>query len=92
MDIPLDEVMSFDVARQSPDLREFDLREYFFRPVYHPRDYVENYLFYESGETHEDVVRVERIMGTTHERYCGRSWLVMLMSLNRHRSDDDVER
>ena len=39
-----------------------------------------------------NVVRVERIMGTTHERYCGRSWLVMLMSLNRHPSDDDVER
>lgn len=90
--VPLEDVQSFDVARKSPNLKGFDLQESFFETVYHPKDYVENYLFYESGETHEDVVRVERIMGTTHERYCGRSWLVMLMSLNRHRSDDDVER
>ena len=92
MDIPLDEVMSFDVARQSPDLREFDLREYFFRPVYHPRDYVENYHYYVRGELHEEVVCVKKIMGTTHDSSHGKNWLEMLMTLKRHRSDHDVGR
>ena len=90
--IPFEDVQSFDVARKSPHLKGFELQERFFDTVYHPKDYVENYPFYESGETHEDVVRVERIMGTTHERYYGKNWLAMLMSLNRHQSDDDVER
>lgn len=92
MDIPLDEVMSFDVARQSPDLREFDLREYFFRPVYHPRDYFENYHYYMRGELHEEVVCVKKIMGTTHDSYHGKNWLEMLMTLKRHRSDHDEGR
>lgn len=90
--IPFEDVQSFDVARNSPHLRGFDLRERFFDTVYHPKDYVENYPFYVRGKTYEDVVRVEKIMGTTHESYYGKNWLAMLMSLNRHRSDVDVER
>lgn len=89
--IPFEDVQSFDVARKSPHLKGFELQERFFDTVYHPKDYVENYPFYVRGETYEGVVRVEKIMGTTHERYYGKNWLVMLMSLNRHRSDVDVE-
>lgn len=90
--IPFGDVQSFDVAKKSPHLKGFDLQERFFDTVYHPKDYVEHYPFYVRGETYEDVVRVEKIMGTTHESYYGKNWLMLLMSLNRHRSDVDVER
>lgn len=90
MDIPFEEVQSLDVARQSPNLKGFDFQESFFETVFHPMDYVKNYPFYVRKETHEDVVRVENIVGTTHESYYGKNWLAMLMSLKRHRSDYDI--
>lgn len=90
--IPFEDVQSFDVARKSPHLKGFELQERFFDIVFHPKDYVENYPFYVRGETYEDVVLVENILGSTHESYVGKSWLVMLMSLNRNRGDVDVER
>lgn len=90
--LPVEEVQSLDVARQNSNLQGFELNESFFEPVYHPQDYVENYPFYIRVKSYTDMVCVENIKGTTHDSYHGKNWLVMLMSLKRHRSDYDVEK
>lgn len=47
--------------------------------------------YYEAGKTYNDNVCVADIKGTTHPSYYGMNWLSMMMSLERHKEDHDVE-
>lgn len=85
-------VRSLNDASKLNELKGFDLKEYFFEIVYHPKDFVKDFPFYVRGDTYEARVPVDKIKGTTHDSYFGKNWLVMLMNLKRHCSDHDVER
>lgn len=60
--------------------------------VYHPADLVKNISHYVEGETYRDNVPVADIKGTLHPSYYDNNWLVMMMSLERHKVDFDVEK
>lgn len=59
--------------------------------MYHPVDLVKNIAYYVEGETYEANVRIADIKGTLHPSYYGNNWLVMMMNLDRHKTDYDVE-
>ena len=78
-------------ARRVAKLKDFDLKEEYFAPVYHPVDLVKYIAYYKAGDTYQANVRVDDIKGTTHPSYYGESWLVMMMNLERHKEDTDVD-
>lgn len=79
-------------ARRLAKLKDFELREEYFEPVYHPADLVNDIANYLEGETYQANVSVADIKGTLHPSYYDSNWLVMLMSLERHKDDFDVEK
>lgn len=85
-------VQTLSAAKRLAKLRGFDLKEEYFEPVYHPADLVDNIDYYAEGEIYKDNVRVADIKGTLHPSYYGLNWLQMLMSLERHKNDFDVEK
>ena len=87
-----DKVQTMVSAKCLAKLKDFDLKEEYFEPVYHPADVVEHIAYYAKGETYKANVRVSYIKGTTHPSYYGNNWLVMMMSLERHKDDFDVEK
>ena len=86
-----EKVQTLEAARRVPKLKEFDLKEEFFEQVYHPEDLVKDLGGYVKGRSYEAHIRVEDIKGTTHPSYYGNNWLVMMMSLERHKTDTDIE-
>lgn len=78
-------------AKKVAKLRDFELKAEYFETVYHPADLVKNIAYYEAGKTYNDNVCVADIKGTTHPSYYGMNWLSMMMSLERHKEDHDVE-
>ena len=87
-----EKVQTFAAAKRLAKLKAFDLKEDYFEMVYHPADLVDNIDYYVEGETYKDNVRVADIKGTLHPSYYGWNWLQMLMSLERHKNDYDVEK
>ena len=86
-----DKVQTLAAAKHLAKLKDFDLKEEYFETVYHPADLVEHIAYYIEGETYNANVRVADIKGTLHPSYYGLNWLQMLMSLERHKNDFDVE-
>lgn len=89
--VSLDQVQTLAAAKRVHKLKGFDLREEFFETVYHPSDLVEHIAYYVAGETYNDNVRIADIKGSLHPSYYGLNWLGMMMSLERHKEDYDVE-
>lgn len=87
-----EKVLTFAAAGRLAKLKDFDLKGEYFEPVYHPADLVDSIAYYEAGETYKDNVRVADIKGTLHPSYYGLNWMQMLMSLERHKNDFDVEK
>ena len=87
-----EKVQTLATAKRLAKLKDFELKEEYFEPVYHPADLVDNIDYYAKGEAYKDNVRVADIKGTLHPSYHGLNWLQMLMSLERHKNDFDVER
>ena len=87
-----EKVQTFAAAKRLAKLKDFDLKEDYFEMVYHPADLVEQIAYYVEGETYNANVRVADIKGTLHPSYYGLNWLQMLMSLERHKNDIDVEK
>lgn len=86
-----EKVQTLATAKRLAKLKDFELKEEYFEPVYHPADLVDNIDYYAKGEAYKDNVRVADIKGTLHPSYHGLNWLQMLMSLERHKNDFDVE-
>lgn len=86
-----EKVQTLASTRRVAKLKDFDLREEFFDQVYHPEDLVQNIAYYVEGDTYEVNARVADIKGTLHPSYYGNNWLVMMMNLERHKNDFDVE-
>ena len=87
-----EKVKSFAAAKRLAKLKDFDLKEEYFEKVYHPADLVKDIAYYVEGETFQSNVRVADIKGTLHASYYDNNWLVMMMKLDRHKDDFDVER
>ena len=87
-----EKVKSFAAAKRLAKLKDFDLKEEYFELVYHPADLVKDIANYVEGETYHANVPVADIKGTLHESYYDNNWLVMMMKLDRHKDDFDVER
>lgn len=85
-----EKIQSLEQANHIPELEGFNLKEEFFERVYSPEDIVESVSCYREGETYETSVRVSEIVGTIHPDYCKYNWVVMMMSLKRHKTDFDV--
>lgn len=90
--IASEKVQTLAAAKRLAKLKDFDLKEEYFETVYHPADLVKNIAYYVEGETYQAEVPVADIKGTTHPSYYGLNWLQMLMSLERHKNDYDVEK
>ena len=84
-----EKVATLSAAQRVRRLKDFDLNEEYFQPVYHPADLVENIGQWEVARSYEAEVPVADIKGTTHPSYYGLNWLQMLMSLERHKEDMD---
>ena len=87
-----EKVQTLSVARRLVKLKGIDLKEEYFELVYHPADLVKNIASYVEGKTYRDSVSVADIKGTLHASYYDNNWLVMMMSLDRHKNDFDVEK
>lgn len=87
-----EKVQTLAAAKRIAKLKDFDLKEEFFEPVYLPQDLVKHIAYYMDGKTYNDNVRVADIKGSAHPSYYGDNWLVMMMSLERHKDDFDVEK
>lgn len=87
-----EKVQTLAAAKRLAKLKDFDLKEEYFELVYHPADSMEHIAFYVEGERYNANVRVADIQGTPHRSYYGNNWLVMMMSLERHKDDYDVEK
>lgn len=48
--------------------------------------------FFVEGDTYDASVRVDMIKGTTPPSYYVGNWLVMMMNLDRHKDDFDVDK
>lgn len=83
-------VRTWAAARRVPSLNGFDLKEEYFEKVYHPADLVGHIAYYSAGDSYKATVRVKDIKGTTHPSYYGENWLVMMMTLERHKEDTDM--
>lgn len=90
--IASEKVQTLSAAKRLVKLKGFDLKEEYFELVYHPADLVKDIAFYVEGKTYRDTVPVADIKGTLHPSYYDNNWLVMMMSLERHRDDFDVEK
>lgn len=87
-----EKVQTLAAAKRLAKLKDFDLKEEYFEPVYHPQDLVKHIAYYVEGGTYNTNVRITDIKGTLHPSYYGLNWLQMLMSLERHKNDFDVEK
>lgn len=87
-----EKVQTLSAAKRLVKLKGFDLKEEYFELVYHPADLVKNIACYIEGKTYRDSVPVADIKGTLHASYYDNNWLVMMMSLDRHKNDFDVEK
>jgi len=87
-----EKVQTLSAAKRLVKLKGFDLKEEYFELVYHPADLVKNIAYYVEGKTYRDSVSVADIKGTLHASYYDNNWLVMMMSLQRHKNDFDVEK
>lgn len=87
-----EKVQTLAVAKRLAKLKDFDLKEEYFEPVYHPADLVKCIAYYVEGKTYQANVRVADIKGTLHPSYYENNWLVMMMNLERHKDDFDVEK
>ena len=87
-----EKVQTLSAAKRLVKLKGFDLKEEYFELVYHPADLVKNIAYYVEGKTYRDSVPVVDIKGTLHASYYDNNWLVMMMSLQRHKNDFDVEK
>lgn len=87
-----EKVQTLVAAKRLAKLKDFDLKEEYFEPVYHPQDLVKHIAYYVEGGTYNTNVRITDIKGTLHPSYYGLNWLQMLMSLERHKNDFDVEK
>lgn len=86
-----EKIQTLEAAKRVPKLKGFDLREEFFEQVYHPADLVKDIAYYVEKETYNANVSVKDIKGSTHPSYYGNNWLVMIMNLERHKVDTDIE-
>ena len=86
-----EKVQTLAEAKRLAKLKDFDLEEKYFEPVYHPQELVRHIAYYVEGETYTANVRVDVIVGSTHPSYYGLNWLQMLMCLERHKEDVDVD-
>lgn len=87
-----EKVQTLAAAKRLAKLKDFDLKEEYFETVYHPADLVKSVAYYVEGETYQAEVQVADIKGTLHPSYYGLNWLQMLMSLERHKNEYDVEK
>lgn len=87
-----EKVLTLAAARRLAKLKDSDLKEEYFEQVYHPANLVDNIAYYVEGESYNANVLVADIKGTLHPSYYGLNWLQMLMSLERHKNDIDVEK
>ena len=87
-----EKVQTLAQANSISKLKGFDLKEEFFETVYQPADLVRHIAYYVETETFQTNVPVVYIKGTLHPSYYGKNWLVMMMSLARHKDDFDVEK
>ena len=86
-----DKVATLESARRVRRLKGFDLKEEYFKTMYHPEDLVEGIDQWEAVRSYEAEVPVADIKGTPHPSYYGLNWLQMLMSLERHKKDTDEQ-
>ena len=84
-------VQTLSAAKRIAKLKDFDLKEEYFELVYHPADLVKDIANYVEGETYHANVPVADIKGTLHASYYDNNWLVMMMKLDRHKDDFDVD-
>lgn len=87
-----EKVQNLAAAKRLAKLKDFDLKEEYFETVYHPADLVKDIAYYVEGETYQANVPVVNIKGTLHPSYYDNNWLVMMMSLEMHKNDFDVEK
>ncbi len=87
-----EKVQTLAAAKRLAKLKDFDLKEEYFEPVYHPQDLVKHIAYYVEGGTYNTNVRITDIKGTLHPSYYGLNWLQMLMSLERHKNDFDIDK
>lgn len=87
-----EKVQTLAAVKRLAKLKDFDLKEEYFEPVYHPQDLVKHIAYYVEGGTYNTNVRITDIKGTLHPSYYGLNWLQMLMSLERHKNDFDMEK
>ena len=87
-----EKVQTLAAAKRLAKLRNFNLKEEYFETVYHPADLVKDIANYVEGETYHAKVPVADIKGTFHASYYDSNWLVMMMNLERHKDDFDVEK
>lgn len=86
-----EKVQTLAAAKCIAKLKDFDLKEEYFEMVCHPADLVNNIAYYVEGDTYQANVPVADIKGTLHASYYDNNWLVMMMKLDRHKDDFDVE-
>lgn len=87
-----EKVKTLAEAKRLAKLKGFDLKEEYFEPVYRPADLVKHIAYYVEGETYQTTILVADIKGTLHPSYYDSNWMVMMMKLQRHRNDFDVEK
>ena len=86
-----EKVQTLAAAKRLAKLKDFVLKEEYFETVYHPADLVKDIAYYVEGETYHANIPVVDIKGTLHPSYYDNNWLVMMMNLDRHKNDFDVE-
>lgn len=87
-----EKVQTLAAAKHLAKLKGFDLKEEYFETVYHPAELVKGIAYYVEGETYQANVPVANIKGTLHPSYYDSNWLVMMMNLERHKNDFDIEK
>lgn len=87
-----EKVQTLAAAKRLAKLKNFNLKEEYFETVYHPADLVKGIAQYVEGETYQANVPVADIKGTLHASYYDNNWLVMMMNLERHKTDFDVKK
>lgn len=92
INIAPEKVQTLAAAKRLAKLKDYDFKEEYFELVRHPQDLVKHIAYYVEGETYNTNVRIADIKGTLHPSYYGLNWLQMLMSLERHKNDFDMEK
>lgn len=92
--LPINEainIKTLEDVKNNPLFKDFDLRKEDLELVLAPKDCIKNYDFYRAISVYDTSVNIADIKGTMHPCYQNRSWLLMLMGLNRSKHSCNIE-